>query len=127
MRKPDFEKVLKQDVEGSPSWFSQVLEPLNRLFEYISEAFRGNISTENLKVQLITYPFSTPFIRTSFQKTRKGNVVALFISQIRTSGGGPQGGGTSMDWFDNGDEIVVEGLYSIGVGSFIIKFMAFYE
>lgn len=127
MKKPDFEKVLKQDVEESPSWFTSILEPLNRLFEYIYEAFRGNISLENLKVQMITYAFTTPFVKTAFKKDRKGKVTALYISQIRTAAGGPQGGGTSMDWLDNNDEIVVEGLYSIGTGSFIIKFMAFYE
>lgn len=126
MRLPDFERILGQDSE-LPDWFKKIWEPVNRLLEYTREAFSGEISVQNCKIQMIQYRFRAPFTKTIFPKTKKGKVVAVYIAQIRKADFGTQGGGTSLDWYDDGDNIVIEGVYSVGAGEFIINFMCFYE
>lgn len=126
MRFPDFERILGQDSK-LPDWFKTLWEPINRLLEYIKEAFNGEISVQNCKIQMISYRFTAPFTQTRFPKTKKGRVLAVYIAQIRKANFDPQGGGTSLDWYDDGEDIVIQGVYSVGSGEFVINFMCFYE
>lgn len=127
MRKPDFEKVLQQDVEEAPKWFYKVLEPLNRLFEYVKEAFESNISVSNLKLQVIDYTFTAPFTKLGFQKTKKDPVLGVYLAQIIQSDGTPAVGNAGFDWHEESGQIFIDGIYSLGVGQdFKVKFFAMY-
>lgn len=127
MRKPDFERILSQDTDGAPSWFSIVLEPLNRLFEYIKESFESNISASNLKLQVIDYQFVAPFTQTRFVKTKSDKVQSVYIAQLRLSDGNPHGGNAGFDWFEENNQIVIDGIYSLGVGNrYNVRFVAMY-
>lgn len=122
MRKPDFEKVLKQDIEESPSWFTSILEPLNRLFEYINEAFDSNISVANLKAQSLTLSFTAPFSQTSFQKTKSGKIFAVFLAQVL-----PQTGST-LSWEEINSQITVTSITGLTPGTdYNVKLLALYE
>ena len=127
MRKPDFEKVLSQDIEEAPKWFNQILEPLNRLFEYVKEAFESNISVTNLKLQVIDYQFTAPFTTLGFQKTKKDPVQGVYLAQLIKSDGTPAVGNAGFDWHEANGQIFIDGIYSLGVGtSFKVRFFALY-
>ncbi len=133
MKKPDFEKVLKQDVEESPSWFSQVLEPLNRLFEYIKEAFDSNISVANLKAQVFTLRtsgiigFPPPYPLAVIKKTRKGNVVAVWVATVFQDNGQIYDSLYTAIWHQDGENIIIDNVQGTA-GTFLnIRLLALYE
>lgn len=133
MRKPDFEKVLKQDVEESPTWFSQVLEPLNRLFEYIKEAFDSNISVANLKAQVFTLRtsgitgFPPPYPLAVIKKTRKGNVVAVWVATVFQDNGQIYDSLYTAIWHQDGENIIIDNVQGTA-GTFLnIRLFALYE
>lgn len=122
MRKPDFEKVLKQDIEESPSWFTYILEPLNRLFEYIQESFDANISISNLKAQSIAYQFTAPFTQASFQKVKSGRVFGVFLAQVLPPAI------SIVSWEEINDQIVITSISGLTSGTtYTLKVLALYE
>lgn len=128
MRKADFEKVLNADVEKAEPWFkTNVLEPLNRLFEYVKEAFDSNISVTNLKLQVIDFSFTAPFVTTSFLKTKPDPVAGVYMAQLIKADGTPSIGNAGFDWHEAGGQIIIDKIYSLGVGdAFKVKFHAMY-
>jgi hypothetical protein len=133
MKKPDFEKVLKQDVEESPSWFSQVLEPLNRLFEYIKEAFDSNISVQNLKVQVITLRssglvgFPPVYPLAVVKKTRKGTIIAIIVATIFRDDGQVWDSLNTVIWHQDGENIFIDNVQGVAGPLLNIRLLALYE
>lgn len=133
MKKPDFEKVLSQDVEDSPTWFSRVLSPLNRLFEYIKEAFDANISTANLKVQVFTLRtsglvgFPPVYPLAVVKKTRKGNIVGIFVCTIFRDDGQVWDSLNTVIWHQDGDNIFIDNVQGAAGVLLNIRLLALYE
>lgn len=132
MRKYDFEKVLSQDVEESPTWFTRVLNPLNRLFEYIKEAFDGNISTQNLKCQVFTlrtaglgippvYPLAV------VKKTRSGNIVAIVVASMFRDDGQVWDVLNTVIWHQDGDNIFIDNVQGLTGVLLNVRLLALYE
>lgn len=133
MRRPDFEKVLSQDVEESPKWFSRVLSPLNRLFEYIKEAFDANISTMNLKVQVFTLRstglsgFPPVYPLAVVKKTRKGDIVGIFVCSIYKDDGQVWDSLNTVIWHQDGDNIFIDNVQGVAGPLLNIRLLALYE
>lgn len=133
MRKPDFEKVLSQDVDEAPTWFNRVLSPLNRLFEYVKEAFNANISVENLKVQIITLRssglsgFPPAYPLAVVKKTRKGNIIAIIVATIFRDDGQVWDSLNTVIWHQDGDNIFIDNVQGVAGPLLNIRLLALYE
>lgn len=132
MRLPDFEKVLSQDVGDSPAWFLRVLSPLNRLFEYIKEAFNANISVSNLKAQVFTlrtYGFTAPpvYPLSVIKKTRKGNIVGVFVCSIYADDGQVWDSLNTVIWHQDGDNIFIDNVKGVTGSLLNVRLLALYE
>lgn len=133
MRKPDFEKVLSQDVEEAPTWFTRILTPLNRLFEYIKEAFDSNISTQNIKCQIFTLRtsgltgFPPAYPLAVVKKNRKGNIVAIVVATIFRDDGQVWDSLNTVIWHQDGDNIFIDNVQGAAGVLLNIRLLALYE
>lgn len=131
--RPDFEKVLKQDVVEAPKWFGGVLDPLNRLFEYIKEAFNSNISAINLKAQVIEFQsagftgFPPAYPLLVVKKTRKGKVVLVVVAQMTLANGGIWDSLSTVIWHEDGDNIFIDNVQGVAGALLNIRLLALYE
>ena len=57
---PDFRRIQKQDLPGSPDWVNNLLSPINLFFEQVTALLNGNVDFTNLRGNQITTTFSTP-------------------------------------------------------------------
>lgn len=126
LRKPDFRFVHKEDLgKNAPSWVDIFLDPFNDIIEFIIDAFNHNISVSNLNWQTIDYSFQAPFKETRFEKNRNEPIKGVVIAFLRRPDGSPGGGYTGFDWREEGDFLVVSGIYSIA-GSLQVRFFVMY-
>lgn len=132
MRLPDFEKVLHQDQE-TPSWFGKILEQLNRLFEYAIEAFNGNISLQNLKVQVIEFQssgltgFPPQYPLQVVAKKKKGRVIAVWVAGLFLPNGNVWDSLNTVMWHEDGDNIVIDNVQGVAGPTLNIRLLALYE
>lgn len=133
MKFPDFERNLKNDSGESPSWFSGVLENLNRLFDYIYEAFRGNISTENLKVQVIEFQstglsgFPPQYPLAVIPKKRRGKVVGVFVCFLQRVDGQVWDSLNTVIWHEDNDNIIIDNIQGVAGPLLNVRLLALYE
>lgn len=133
MMRPDFEKVLTQDVKDSPPWFGGVLEPLNRLFEYIKEAFNSNISVINLKAQVIEFQsaglvgFPPVYPLLVVKKTRKGNIVSITVAKMTRANGDVWDSLSTVVWHEDGENIFIDNVQGVAGALLNIRLLALYE
>lgn len=127
LRKPDFKPLQKQDFgEDAPSWLDTLLSPLNELIQFILDAFKGNIGAQNLSLQIIDFNFTAPFVERRFPKIKTDPIQGVWLTKLSRQDGSPTGGNTGYDWREEGGNIVISGIYSIGAGNFNVKFFVMY-
>lgn len=126
LRKPDFKPLQKQDFgSDAPSWLDILLSPFNDMMQFILDAFKGNIGTQNLNLQIIDYEFTAPFVATRFLKSKSDPIQGVWIVQLSRPDGSPAGGYTGFDWSEEAGYLKVSGIYSIG-GKYKIRFFVMY-
>lgn len=126
LRKPDFKPLQKQDFgDDAPSWLEILLSPFNDMIQFILDAFKGNIGTRNLSLQIIDFTFTAPFQETRFLKTKPDPIQGVWVAQISRPDGSPAGGFTGFDWGEEAGYLVIKGIYSIG-GNYKIRFFVMY-
>lgn len=57
---PDFRRINRQDLPGSPAWVDNLLSPVNLFFEQTYALLNGSVDFQNITGQQITTTFSTP-------------------------------------------------------------------
>lgn len=112
LRKPDFKPLQKQDFGDAPSWLDILLSPFNELIQFILDAFKGNISTQNLSLQIIDFTFTPPFQETRFLKSKSDPIQGVWIVNVRKTDGTIGGGYSGLDWVEEGGELVINGIYT---------------
>lgn len=127
IRIPDFRTLLKQDLKGSPSWVEVLLGPINQMIEFLLNAFKGNISVQNLNVQTLTIPVTAPFQMTRFAKTKPDPIYGVFLNQIMKDDGTVVGALTGIDWYEDGNSFVVTNIFGLTNGvKYQVKLMVLY-
>lgn len=133
MRKTDFEPVQSDDIVESKQlpWFTKILSPLNRMFEYVKEAFDSNIALNNLKIQEIEvtgtmfnlFPKVFPY---SVLKTRKEKVKNVVLGQVVF----PKFAIPNVVmplWHEQNQYIVIENIIGLDKDPTFVRLLVFYE
>lgn len=126
LRKADFRPVQKKDLVNPPSWIEVLLSPFNDMMQWIIDAFKGNISVSNLSTQTIDFNFTAPFVTTRFSKIKPDPVRGVLLVSLSRPDLSATGGNSGFDWQEEGNSIVIKGIYSIGAGQFNVKFLVLY-
>lgn len=123
MRLPDFHRVFEEKFEA-------FAEQLNRLFEYITDAFNSNIALNNLKIQEIEFQANSLNEVTVFplkvQKKKTNHVRHVVIGQILWPTGSTPAV-TSMIWHEEDKYISIDNILGLTTDICTIRLLAFYE
>lgn len=117
LRKIDTRLIQRNDLgKDTPSWSEGIIDAVNKTTEFLIDAFKGNISVKNLNIQTLNFTIEAPFIQTRFAKERPDRIYAVSIAQILTTSGGVVGALTGIDWFEDGNSIVVTNVFGLTSG-----------
>lgn len=119
-------------IEKSPedSFLKKVVEILNLMIQYVRDAFNGDISTLNLKAQVIEFkakdlgfPPQYPMFRTP--KTKKGKIVGVFVCRIWLDNQQSLDNLSTAVWSEEGDTLVIENVQGATQGA-NVRLLALY-
>ena len=99
--------------ERDESWIKRFVGIFNLVLQYLRDAFNGDISTLNLKAQVIEFkakdlgiPSQYPMFRTP--KTKKGEVVGVFVCRLWQDNQQPLDVNSSVTWHTENSDIVID-------------------
>lgn len=128
LRKPNFRFIQQKDLGPSaPPWIEVLLSPFNDIIQFLIDAFKGNISISNLNIQKIDYEFTAPFVATTFAKTKNEPVQGVQMVQLCKPNLQPHGGNQGFDWAEQGNNVIIQGIYGLNPGDkFKVRFFVNY-
>lgn len=95
------------------NWLKRFVGIFNLVLQYLRDAFNGDISTLNLKAQVLEFkakdlgsPPQYPMFRTP--KTKKGQVVGVFVCRIWQDNQQPFDMANSVTWHQEGIDLVID-------------------
>lgn len=114
---PQYRRILKEDLKGSPDWVDRLLTPINSVFESVFTALAGGLTfVENVRSTIRDVTFKTPstyisdneFNQINFASGLKVKATGLQILQIEESTGDKLVDAVmATGWLDNSGQIQV--------------------